>query len=96
MGCVFGFAAGLLPRLGVLFFLLARPHLFTRALGGGPLLPVLGVIFLPFTMLMYVMVWRPSSALAGSDWFWLAAGLLLDVASIVISFRGRRLPVISE
>ena len=56
MGCLFGIFAGLFPRLGVLLIWLARPVLFTAAFGGFFLWPILGIIFLPFTTLMYVLL----------------------------------------
>lgn len=59
MGCLFAIFAGLFPRLGVLLIWLARPVLFTAAFGGFFLWPILGIIFLPFTTLMYVLIWTP-------------------------------------
>ena len=56
MGCLFAIFAGMFPRLGVLLIWLARPLLFTAAFGGSWLWPILGIIFLPFTMLMYVLL----------------------------------------
>ena len=59
MGCLFAIFAGLFPRLGVLLIWLARPILFTAAFGGFWLWPILGIIFLPFTTLIYVLLWTP-------------------------------------
>ncbi len=56
MGCLFAMFAGLFPRLGVLLIWLARPLLFTAAFGGFWLWSILGIIFLPFTTLMYVLL----------------------------------------
>jgi hypothetical protein len=63
MGCLFAMFAGLFPRLGVLFIWLARPILFSAAFGGFWLWPILGIIFLPFTTLMYVLLWTPGVGL---------------------------------
>lgn len=40
------------------------------AFGDSWLWPLLGIVFLPFTTLMYVILWSPTG-LAGWDWFWL-------------------------
>jgi hypothetical protein len=70
--------AGLFPRLGTLFIWLARPTMFNAAFGGSWLWPILGIIFLPFTTLMYVILWSPAG-LVGWDWFWLILAVVIDV-----------------
>ena len=40
--------------------------------------PLLGIIFVPYTTIMYVLVWTPSG-IAGWDWLWIILGLILDV-----------------
>jgi hypothetical protein len=77
MGCLFALFAGAFPRLGVLFIWLARPALFSAAFGDMWLWPLLGVLFLPLTTLMYVLLWSPAG-IVGWDWFWLFLALLLD------------------
>ena len=79
MGCLFAIFAGLFPRLGVLFIWLARPAYFSAAFGGFWLWPLLGVIFLPFTTLMYVLLWSPGVGLVGLDWIWLLLAIVLDL-----------------
>jgi hypothetical protein len=79
MGCLFLMFAGLFPRLGVLFIWLARPVYFTAAFGDTILWPILGIVFLPFTTLMYVLLWSPGVGLGAWDWLWLGLALLLDV-----------------
>jgi len=82
MGCLFGIFAGLFPRLGVLLIWLARPVLFTAAFGGFFLWPILGIIFLPFTMLMYVLLWTPGIGVGPLGWLWLLLAMLIDVGSL--------------
>ena len=41
--------------------------------------PLLGVIFVPYTTIMYVLVWTPGIGVAGWDWLWIGLGLLLDI-----------------
>lgn len=79
MGCLFALFAGAFPRFGTLFIWLARPVYFRAAFGGGWFLPLLGIIFLPFTTLMYVLLWTPSVGLVGFDWFWLVLAIFLDL-----------------
>ena len=81
MGCLFAIFAGAFPRLATLFIWLARPTLFSQAFGGSWFWPLLGVIFLPFTTLMYVLLWS-STGLTGWDWFWLIIAAVLDISSI--------------
>ena len=71
MGCLFALFAGAFPRFAVFFIWLARPALFSAAFGGSWFLPLLGIIFLPFTTLMYVILWTPGIGVVGWDWLWL-------------------------
>jgi hypothetical protein len=82
MGCLFALFAGAFPRLGVLFIWLARPALFSAAFGGFWLWPLLGLLFLPLTTLMYVLVWSPTNGIVGFDWFWLLLAFLVDLGGI--------------
>lgn len=47
-------------------------------IGGSWFWPLLGTVFLPFTTLMYVILWSPTG-LAGWDWFWLVMAVVVDV-----------------
>jgi hypothetical protein len=71
--------AGFAPRLAALFLWLARPTMWSAAFNGGWLLPLLGVIFLPFTTIMYVLLWTPGIGLTGWDWMWLILAAVCDV-----------------
>ncbi len=78
MGCLFAIFAGGFPRLATLFIWLARPVYFSSAFGGSWFWPLLGIIFLPFTTLMYILVWSPGG-LVGFDWFWIVLAVMLDI-----------------
>jgi hypothetical protein len=82
--------AGLFPRLGSLLLWLARPMMFTAAFGGSWLWPVLGIIFLPFTTLMYVVLWAPVGVLTGWDWLWIGLAVVLDVMHYTQTFYNNR------
>jgi hypothetical protein len=79
MGCLFAIFASLFPRLGVLLIWLARPVSFTSVFGGFLLWPILGIIFLPFTTLMYVLLWTPGIGVGPLGWLWLLLTALIDV-----------------
>ena len=79
MPCLFAMFAGFFPRLGTLFIWIARPVMFSNAFGGSWLWPILGIIFLPFTTLMYIILWSPGIGLTGWDWLWLVLAVVLDV-----------------
>ncbi|MGE3270712.1 MAG: hypothetical protein AB7P40_18305 [Chloroflexota bacterium] len=80
MGCLFAIFGGFFPRLAVLVIWLARPGYFGAAFGGNWLWPVLGIIFLPFTTLLYVVLWSPDVGLTGADWIWLLIAFILDLS----------------
>ena len=46
--------------------------------------PAFGIICLPWTTLMFMMV-APSGNVVGEDWWWLAVGLAADVVPLVSS-----------
>jgi hypothetical protein len=81
MGCLLILMLAISPRFVVILFWLARPLQFDAAFGGGPILPLLGVVFVPFTTLMYVLLYTPGVGLSGSDWIWVGLALVADLAN---------------
>lgn len=79
-GCLFALGAASFPRLGLLFTWFFTP-LVNRTFHGGFLVPLFGLIFLPFTTLMYVLVWQPAIGLTGWGWPLLIIGFLIDISS---------------
>ncbi len=45
------------------------------------LLPLLGLFFLPWTTLMYVLAWGPLYGVSGAGWILVGLGVLLDLAT---------------
>lgn len=78
MPCLFAMMAGFFPRLATLLLWIARPNMVSNAFNGW-LLPILGIIFLPFTTLMYIILMQGVGGLTGLDWMWLILAVLLDV-----------------
>src|SRR4029453_8256521 len=95
MGCLFAMFAGLFPRLALFILWIARPARIDAAFDTF-LLPLLGIIFLPFATLMYVLLYTPGRGLVGGDCFWIVLAALLDLghwgaaASQRNQFPGRR------
>jgi hypothetical protein len=77
--CLFALLTGFFPRLG--FFLV---WVFTdevdRAFDSF-WVPLLGLIFLPLTALMYALTWAPVEGPEGFDWFLIIGAFLIDVSS---------------
>ena len=46
------------------------------------ILPLLGLIFLPLTTLVYALLWNPAGGVEGIEWFWVALAFLLDVGAV--------------
>ena len=80
MGCLLLMFGSFFPRLAVLIYWLARPGVFEAALGSA-LIAILGIVFLPFTTLIYVLLWTPAG-LSGWDWLWVFLAFLLDITAL--------------
>jgi hypothetical protein len=78
VGCLFVLMAGVFPRIAFLIFWIARPAVVDAAFGT-IIWPLLGLIFLPFTTLMYVILWTPGVGVTGVDWLWIAIAVVLDL-----------------
>jgi len=78
MGCLFALLAGVFPRLAVLIYWIARPERVDAAFGTF-IWPLLGIIFLPFTTLIYLLLYTPGRGVTGWDWFWIALAVILDI-----------------
>jgi len=81
MCCFFLVLMFLGPRVGLLVFWLFPygQRLFNQAFNGW-FGPILGIVFLPWTTLMYVIVYG-ANGIVGWDWLWLGLGLVADIAS---------------
>jgi hypothetical protein len=81
MPCLFAVFAGLFPRITDIIILIARPNQFMKAFNDKWWWAILGIIFLPFTTLMYVVIltWGVGG-INGWDWFWLIMAVFLDIS----------------
>lgn len=71
------FAAFMAPRvaLGVMWYFGSR----VDAAFHGNFVPALGLIFLPYATIMYVLLWSQSGGVQGFEWFLVAIAGAVDV-----------------
>jgi hypothetical protein len=89
MGCLFVLIALFSPRLAVILMWIFTPWIdraFSTAVW-----PILGILFLPITTLMYVILWNTGGrGVTGWEWFLVVLALFADVASHAASAASRR------
>ena len=89
MCCFFASLLFFGPRLAFLVYWLLAPIRVSAAFADFNfpwLVSLLGLIFLPWTILMYVVVFP----LTGFDWIWLGLGIAADVMSYVGAYHNRK------
>ncbi len=78
MCCLLASLALLGPRVAFLvYWLIPYGQLRIRMAFDGWVLPLLGLIFLPWTTFVYTMVFP----VLGLDWFWIGLAVLADLAA---------------
>ena len=85
--------AAFFPRFALLMLWILRPVRVDAAFDTF-ILPLLGIIFLPFATLMYVLLYTPGVGLSGWEWFWVAVCAFFDLAHASVGYvsqsgRGR-------
>jgi hypothetical protein len=76
-GCLLAMAAAFAPRLVLIIMWIVGPRI--NAAFDTWIWPLLGLIFLPYTTIMFVLVWNPVTGVYGWDWVWIALGVWMDV-----------------
>lgn len=87
MCCFFTTLLLLGPRFAILIWWLIRPVLFNTMFATW-IWPLLGLIFLPWTLLMYLIV--GGGGVIGFDWVWLGLAFIADIASYSGGAYGNR------
>lgn len=76
LGCLLAFALAFAPRV-----MLVLAWIFSARwdrVWDTWIWPLLGIIFLPYTTIMYMLVWTPTG-IEGWDWMWIILGVILDL-----------------
>jgi hypothetical protein len=90
MGCLFAILAALSPRLALILVWIFT-NLVDRAFDTF-IVPLLGLLFLPFATLMYVLAYQPVVGVTGWGWLLVFIGVVIDLGSYGAGYgsRGRR------
>ena len=76
-GCLIALLAGFAPRIVIFLAWLFSDR--WDLVWDTWIWPLLGFIFLPYTTIMYVLVWNIATGVSGWDWLWIGLGLMLDI-----------------
>jgi hypothetical protein len=76
-GCLLAMGAAVAPRLILIIMWIVGPRI--NAAFDSWIWPLLGIVFVPYTTIMYVLVWTPGIGVNGWDWLWIGLGLMLDI-----------------
>ena len=79
MACLFALLAVTAPRFAFLLMWIFTPlvdRAFNTFIG-----PLLGLAFLPFTSIMYVLLWTPAVGVVGWEWLWVFLAFFVDLAA---------------
>jgi hypothetical protein len=88
MGCLFLLITLLSPRLGIIVLWVFTDYV-QRAFQGAWIWPLLGLIVLPWTTLIYILVAAPAGNITFWGWLMVALGLLVDLSSHAQSYANR-------
>jgi hypothetical protein len=78
MGCLLVLMAAFVPRIALLFMWIFT-NLVDRAFNGF-FLPLLGLIFLPYTTVFYCLAYAPVIGVTGWGWVFVILGVFCDLA----------------
>ncbi len=76
---LFLFALLLGPRAIIVIWWIFEPSRWSDAFSSF-IWPLLGLFFLPWTTLMYVILWSIGTGVHGLDWLFLALAILADIS----------------
>jgi hypothetical protein len=87
-GCLLALGIGLAPRIFLIlaWIFSARWNIVWQ---GDWFIPLLGIIFLPYTTVMYMLAWQAPTGVTGWEWIWVILGVLLDIMkwSSMVKYR---------
>jgi hypothetical protein len=76
-GCLIAMLAGFAPRVVIILAWLFSDR--WELVWDSWIWPLLGFIFVPYTTIMYVLVWNIATGISGWDWLWIGLGVMLDI-----------------
>ena len=77
-GCLLAMMTAFVPRLVIILAWIWSPRFDLVFRDVSWIWGVLGFIFMPYTLIMYILVWTPGGV-GGWDWMWIILGVLLDL-----------------
>jgi hypothetical protein len=77
--------AAFFPRFALFLIWVLRPGRVDAAFDTF-IVPLIGIVFLPFATLMYVLLYTPDVGLGGWEWFWVVVCALFDIANLGVGF----------
>jgi hypothetical protein len=89
LGCLLAFGAAFAPRV-VLILAWIFSNRWDLVWKSNWFVPLLGIIILPYTTIMYMLAWNPVGGIQGWDWMWIGLGLLLDIMKWTQIYNNRR------
>jgi hypothetical protein len=87
--CLFALLLLFSARLASVVWWIAQPNRWEAAFNGSWVWPLLGIVLVPWTTLMWVAV-APTGNPVGADWLWIGIALLGDVATYGSNAYGNR------
>jgi hypothetical protein len=90
MCCFWTILVFLGPRFANIIWWIANPNRWVSSSGAfdSAIWPILGILFLPWTTLMYVLVFP--GGVGGWDWLWMGMAVLADIGMYAGGGAGNR------
>jgi hypothetical protein len=79
VGCLLVLLAAVFPRVAAVLYWVLEPARWSRAFDGSWIWPLLGIVFLPLTTIIWVIV--ATNGVSGWDFLWLGIAIFIDVGS---------------
>ncbi len=88
-GCFAVVLGAAFPRITLLLIWIFTPYV-GEAFARNWILPIAGILLLPYTTLAYVLVYWFSGAVTGFGWAFVVLGLFFDLGSYAAAGQNRR------
>ncbi len=89
LGCLLAFSAAVAPRV-ILVLAWIFSDRWPLVWQGDVIVPLLGILFLPYTTIMYLLTWTLVGGIEGWDWMWILLGVFLDIMKWSQVFANRK------